>query len=211
MGQIVLHGTPYSVYTRIARLVLEEAGVPYELVEVDIFDTASVSPDYRQRHPFEKVPALDHDGFRLFETDAIAQYVVAAFDARGLMPEAPRERARTLQIMRIADNYAYPRLVWGVYVEEVERDRAGQLDATESERALHVLTVLEGLAGRPFLIGEGLALADLWVAAMLAYLRLAPSGNAMLDRVPRLRSWLDLMLARPSLVATRYPAEGEPA
>jgi glutathione S-transferase len=207
MGGVTLHGPAYSAYVRIARLVLEELGVPYELVEVDIFDRDSWPPDYGERHPFGKVPAFEHDGFRLFETDAIVSYVVDVFDGRRLHAERPRERARAVQIMRVMDSYAYPRLVWGVFVEETEKGRAGQLTGEEIERARHTLTVVDRLASGPFLAGDRLGLADLWTLPMLTYLRLAPSGPDLLAEVPQLGAWLDRVSVRPSAVATRFPRE----
>ena len=159
MDGVTLHGPAYSAYVRIARLALEELGVPYDLVEVDIFDRDSWPPDYRERHPFGKVPAFEHDGFRLFETDAIVSYVIDVFDGRQLYPDLPRERARAVQIMRVMDSYAYPRLVWGVFVEETEKGRAGQLTGEELERARHTLAVVDRLASAPFLAGDRLCLA----------------------------------------------------
>jgi glutathione S-transferase len=207
MDGVTLHGPAYSAYVRIARLALEELGVPYELVEVDIFDRDSWPPDYRERHPFGKVPAFEHDGFRLFETDAIVSYVIDVFDGRQLHAERPRERARAVQIMRVMDSYAYPRLVWGVFVEETEKGRAGQLTGEEIERARHTLAVVDGLASDPYLAGDRLCLADLWTLPMLTYLRLAPSGPGLLAEVPRLGAWLDRVSQRPSAVATRFPRE----
>jgi len=58
MDRVTLFGAAYSVYVRIVRLVLTEIGVPYDLVEIDIFDKAHVSADYLQRHPFGRIPAL---------------------------------------------------------------------------------------------------------------------------------------------------------
>jgi len=209
MDRATLHGPAYSAYVRIARMALEEIGVPYDLVEVDIFAAERVPPDYGERHPFGKVPAFEHDGFRLFETDAIVSYVVDVFAGRQLYPDQPRERARAVQIMRVMDNYAYRRLVWGVYVEETERGRAGQLTAEEMDRARHTLAVIDGLAGKadPFLVGDRPSLADLWALPMLTYLRLAPAGPALLAGVPRLSAWLDRVSLRPSAVATRFPRE----
>ena len=63
------------------------------------------------------------------------------------MPKAPREQSRAIQIMRIMDNYAYPYLVWGVFVEEIERGRTERLEAEETERAQNVLAVLDSLMG----------------------------------------------------------------
>ena len=126
MNRATVFGAPYSIYVRIVRLVLEEIGVPYDLVEIDIFSKETVPADYADRHPFGRIPAFEHDGFRLFETDAIVGYVVDSFDGGALLPGTARERARMRQVMRIMDNYAYPSWVWGIFVEETERDRLGR-------------------------------------------------------------------------------------
>lgn len=207
MGQVTLFGAAYSVYVRIARLAMEEAGMPYDQIEIDVFSKDGLPADYTARHPFGKIPAFEHDGFSLFETDAIAQYAVGVSGNRILMPETPRERSRVIQIMRIMDNYAYPSLVWGVFVEEVERGRP--IGPDEIERARNVLAVLDGLMEESFLVGDSLTLADLWAAPMFAYFRLSPTGKTLLAGFPRLQAWLARMLVRPSLVATRYPAELE--
>ena len=207
MTQSALYGAPYSVYVRIARLVLEEIGVTYDLVPIDIFTPESLPDDYAARHPFGKIPAFEHDGFRLFETDAIARYAVAAFGGERLVPGAARSLARMTQIMRVVDNYAYRALVWGVFVEEVERGRAGQLNAEEMTRARQAVGVLEDLAEAPFLVGAEMTLADLWVAPIFAYFCLAPSGPALLNSFPKLAAWQAAMATRPSVVATRFPRE----
>ncbi|WP_245520908.1 glutathione S-transferase N-terminal domain-containing protein, partial [Mesorhizobium sp. M8A.F.Ca.ET.208.01.1.1] len=54
---------------------LEEKGVDYELAPVDIFAADGIPAWYLERHPFGRIPAFEHDGFRLFETGAIARYV----------------------------------------------------------------------------------------------------------------------------------------
>ena len=48
MSRVTLFGAPYSVYVRIPRLVLEEIGVPYDLVEIDIFAKDGVPADYSE-------------------------------------------------------------------------------------------------------------------------------------------------------------------
>ena len=71
----LLFGLERSVYTRIARLALEEKGVPYLMQEVEIFGPEGVPLDHLQRHPFGRVPVLQHDAFFLYETAAITQYI----------------------------------------------------------------------------------------------------------------------------------------
>lgn len=208
MSRVTLFGASYSVYVRIVRLALAEVGVPYDLIEVDIFAKDGVPADHCDPHPFRRIPAFEHDGFRLFETDAIVGYVLDRFGDHGLLPSDAQDRARMRQIMRIMDNYGYRALIWGLYVEETERNRAGVLQPDELERARKYLTVLEGLAGPAFLVGLHLTLADLWVLPMLIYLKLAPSGATMLRDVPKLSAWLERMQNRRSVQATRFPAEG---
>jgi glutathione S-transferase len=207
MSRMILFGAAYSVYVRIPRLALEESGLSYELVEIDIFAKDGVPADYTARHPFNRIPAFEHDGFRLFETDAIVGYILDSFGDHGLFPTGSKDRARMRQIMRIMDNYAYRALVWGIYVEETERGRAGRLQADELDRARACLQVVDDLAAADYLVGERLTLADLWAYPMLVYLRLAPSGRALLAQTPKLQAWLARMDQRPSAAATRFPAE----
>lgn len=207
MNRVTVFGASYSVYVRTVRLVLEEIGVPYQLVEIDIFAKETLPPDYADRHPFGRIPAFEHDGFRLFETDAIVGYIVEQFGDGALLPADARQRARMRQIMRIMDNYGYPHLVWGIYVEEMERDRRGRLGAEELARAAKCLKVLSDLAGDDYMAGGRLSLADLWALPMLAYLDLSPAGRTLLQDAPTLSAWLARMRLRPAAAATRFPAE----
>jgi glutathione S-transferase len=66
----ILFGAPYSVYVCAVRLALDEKGVDYELVPVDIFTPGGPSKEHLARHPFGKIPAFEHAGFRLYEAGA---------------------------------------------------------------------------------------------------------------------------------------------
>jgi|ERR1700730_9841038 len=90
----VVFGAPYSVYVRAVRLALEEKAVDYELVPVDIFAPSGVPPEHKVRHPFGKIPAFEHAGFRLYEASAITRYVDEAFPGPRLQPDDPLGRAR---------------------------------------------------------------------------------------------------------------------
>src|SRR6185436_170699 len=75
MGKPRLFGADYSVYVRIVQLTLAAKGVHYDLVPVDIFSADGVPAWYREHHPFGRIPAFEHDGFRLFEATAITRYI----------------------------------------------------------------------------------------------------------------------------------------
>ncbi len=125
MAKPRVFGADYSVYVRIVRLALAEKGVDYDLLPVDVFAEDGLPPDYLDHHPFGRIPAFEHGGFALYETGAITRYIDEAFDGPGLQPTAIRERARCNQLISIADSYAYPNLVWGIFVECVEKPAQG--------------------------------------------------------------------------------------
>jgi glutathione S-transferase len=208
-----LFGAAYSVYVRIVRLVLAEKAVPYELVEVEVFAPSGPPRDYLERHPFGRMPAFEHDGFRLYETGAIARYIDEGFAGPVLQPAAPRDRARMNQIISLLDSYAYRPLVWDVFVERVRAPAQGRRpDETRIAAALPKLetcldALVELMADGPYLAGAQMTLADLHAAPMFIYARLASDAARLLRRRPALDAWLDRLIERPSIAATRSPFE----
>jgi len=122
----ILYGAAYSVYVRAVRLALAEKGVPYRLVEVDVFAATGPPAEHLARQPFGKIPAFEHHGFQLYEAGAITRYVDEAFEGPALQPASPWARARMTQAIGIQDAYVYPDLVWGIYVERAEPPRRGR-------------------------------------------------------------------------------------
>ena len=204
---LALHGYRYSVYVRIARLVLKEKGLAYEQVEVNPF-VADVPADYLALHPFGRVPTLVHNGFALYETGAITRYVDRAFPGPALQPADPKRLARMDQIMGVVDAYAYWPLVRQVFVHDVVRPHMGTAgDAAELEMGLEaaakVLDALEALAAAdPWLTGPDISLADLHLGAMVAYFAQSPRGAELLAARPRLAAWWRRLGERPSFVST---------
>ncbi|WP_119420893.1 glutathione S-transferase family protein [Desertibaculum subflavum] len=209
-----LFGARYSVYTRIARLTLAEKGADCRLEEVDVFAPGGPPPDHAARHPFGRIPALEHDGLSLYETGAIARYVDEAFPGPALQPADPTARARMNQIVSIMDSYAFRTLVWDVFVERVGGPARGRRPdeariAGALPRAATILQSIDAIRGdAPWFAGAALSLADLWALPMLVLFRLAPEGADALRRLPRLTTWLSAMHERPSVRATRFPIEG---
>ena len=204
---VVLHGYQYSVYVRIARMVLAEKGVAYERVEVNPF-AQDMPSAYLRLHPFRRVPVLVHDDFVLYETGAIARYIDEAFPGPSLQPTAPRDRARMTQIISVIDAYAYWPMVRQVFSHAVFRPRTGQpVDAAEIARGLEgsvrALGALEALAmAGDFLLGYRLSLADLHLAPMIAYLSAAGEARGLVAANPKLSAWWRVMQRRESLAAT---------
>jgi glutathione S-transferase len=211
----VLFGLERSVYTRVARMALEEKGVPYSLEKVEIFGPDGVPIEHFRRHPFGRIPVLQHGELLLYETSAITRYVDEAFKGPALQPAGPAQRAKMNQIIGILDSYAYRPMVWGVFVQRLlvpldggAPDEAQIADSLQSSATC--LEVLEGLLGSAsYFGGESICLADLHAFPMLRYLCLVPEGLSLLQTSPALRRWYEAMLARPSVSKTA--SQYEPA
>ncbi|MGH8239718.1 MAG: glutathione S-transferase family protein, partial [Steroidobacteraceae bacterium] len=208
MTDPVLYGLSRSVYTRIARLALEEKGVRYTLEEVEIFGPDGVPDEHLARQPFGRIPAFAHDGFELYETGAISRYVDEAFTGTRLQPQEPRARARMNQVIGIVDSYAYRPMIWGVFfarlVAPAEGIQPDEQHAAESlAKARTCCRALQEILGSGrYFIDDELTLADLHALPILLYFSMAREGAETLSAHPRLRAWLDTMAVRPSVQRT---------
>ena len=215
MSEVTVYGAPYSTYVRAVRLALEEKGVPYDLVEVDILSEEGAPKEHYARQPFGKIPAFEHAGFPLFETTAINHYIDEAFDGPALMPGDAKGRARANQVISLLDSHTYKACVWDVFVERAfvpsqggesnEKTIAGGLETAET-----CMTSLENLMGDgPYLAGSEASLADLHAYPIFCYFNLTPDGAEAFKRHPKLCAWWEIMTARPSVAATVSPLESE--
>ncbi|WP_437588708.1 glutathione S-transferase family protein [Sorangium sp. So ce1000] len=206
MTGMVIHGTPGSSYVWSTEIALAEKKVPYELVTV-VFGAHRVKP-HLDKHPFAKVPVMEHDGFELYETQAILRYVDQVFPGEPLQPSAPREAARMNQIVGIVDAYFWRAVGPGIMAHRKfsEAVRGGPPDEAAVQAAIPVVrTSLEQfdrfLGDRAFLASERLTLADIMVFPLVHYLLLTPEG-ALLEPHPRLRAWHERLIARESVSTT---------
>jgi glutathione S-transferase len=210
MTTIKLLGLRISVYTRIARLAMEEKDVDYQLEEVDIFADAGPPAEYLAHNPFGTIPCLMHGDLVLYETGAISRYVDETFPGTALQPSTSAQRARMNQVISILDCYTYRPMVWDVYVQRiVVAGGGGQPDESLISAALPTLqNVLQQLDqwrdDDEFLLGDSITLADLHAYPMLRLFIETPEGVAMLESLPRLQQWMQNMQTRDSVRATSF-------
>jgi glutathione S-transferase len=213
MAKPVVYGPGYSTYARTVRLVLEEKGVDYDLVEVDLLKGANQTPEHLARQPFGKVPAFEHDGFALYETDAITRYINDMFAGVDLVPADARSRARMAQAISVISGYAYPALITGIFMQRAVMPMLGNaadeaVIAAALPKAETSLKALEQLInGNRYLAGDHLSLADLLLIPIYDYIRQTPEGEKLLQARPNLRRWWDEVRSRPSIEKTK-PALG---
>lgn len=207
-ADVVLYGPAYSTYTRTARLALEEKAVRYRLVEVDFLRGANKTSEHLARHPFGKVPVLEHGEIVLYETIAITDYIDSTFPGNPLHPRDASGRARTLQTIGILMSHIYGPMVGQIIVERMFKPVLGQpaddaVAQSGARRLRKSLSVLEALMGNaPFLAGKSLSLADSYLIPMWAYFIQTPEGKAAMPTLPCLERWWQTVCARPSVMST---------
>jgi glutathione S-transferase len=209
MSEVVVHGILGSPFVRAVRATLEEKGQPYRVQAMKPGEHKSAA--YVALHPFGRVPAIEHDGFKLYETQAILRYLDAVFPEPALQPKDPKAAARMNQIMGINDWYLFPEVARIIVFQRIVGPAifGHTPDETVIAQAAPKVPVCIGelnrlLGDNPFLAAEHVSLADLLLAPQLDYLFRTPEGRAAMQGTG-LESWLTRMNARPSMQATLPP------
>ena len=210
MAHPIVYGPAFSSYVWSGRLALAEKGVTHEFVDVP-FGAHRQEP-HLSRQPFGKVPAFEHDGFALYETQAIMRYVDERFAGTPLQPEDVHQWSRMNQVIGIVDAYAWPSIGGTILYNRVLVPRL--LGGTPDEaaisgalpRACLCLAEIERLMeDHQFLAADFISLADLMVVPLLHYFSNVPDGRAPMAEHPKLQSWLRRMETRQSFQVTKPP------
>jgi GST-like protein len=197
--------TPNGVKVSIA---LEEIGLPYEAHFVSFERNEQMTPEFLALNPNNKIPAIiDPNGpggqpLALFESGAILVYL--AEKTGMLMPEDPAGRYECLQWLMFQMGGIGP--MFGQlghfykFAADKVRDNPYPVEryAAESRRLLGVLD--QRLAGRPFIMGDDLSIADIasfpWVRSLRDFYQ---AGDLVgLGDFVRVGDWLERCLARPA-------------
>jgi glutathione S-transferase len=186
MPDFTLWGFDGSTYVRTIKMLFVEKGFTrFDQVQLNVLAGEPKLPDHLERHPFGKVPVLDHDGTRILETSAIARYLNDVLPGRSLVPANPKDRARMDMIIGIVDSYGYGALVGGVAAYHLFPDFVGgKNDAMRKggiengRRAIEFAMKTRGSSR--FIAGE-LSLADLFLAPIAFYVSLTPDKDAIFD------------------------------
>jgi glutathione S-transferase len=210
MAHPIVYGPAGSTYVWSARLALAEKGVTHELVDVP-FGAFREEP-HLSRQPFAKVPAFEHDGFALYETQAIMRYVDERFAGTPLQPEDVHEWSRMNQIIGIVDAYARPSIAGAILFNRflVPRFLGGTPDEAAIAAALPLahqcLSEIDRLMeDHRFLASDHVSLADLMVIPLLYYFSKVPDGLAPTAEHPKLQGWIRHMETRQSFQVTIPP------
>ena len=198
---IKLHYHPLSTYSRRVRIALAEKQIPHELVLVDMPARRHREPPYLSLNPYGRVPTLEEDGFVLFESTAILDYLEATHPRPALVPADARGRALVdmhiklcdLQLSRHAGTIIFPKR----FLPKEKWNNAAMAEA-KAEIEKHFAILDKQLAGKTYLVADEFSLAEVCYTPFLEFLPLmeiSPPGAAA--------AWSERLLKRASAVATR--------
>jgi glutathione S-transferase len=209
MSEFTVHSIPGSPYGRAVLATLEEKDADYRLAP--LAPGAQKVEPHLSRHPFGRIPALEHDGFMLYETQAILRYLDRTLPDPALTPERAKLAAQMDQAMNVNDWYLYqgvanvivfhrvvaPRLIGSVPDETA-------IAAAIPKARLTFRELARLLGSKPYFAGDAISLADLMIAPQLDIFSMAPEWAPLTADAPNLVAWLARMNERASFKATTW-------
>jgi len=210
MSGITVYGIPGSPFLRSVEVTLKEKSLDYHLHAMAPGEHKT--EEHLKRHPFGRIPAFEHDGFALYETQAIIRYLDDRFPHPPLTPGDAQRRARMNQVIGIIEWYFFPKAAATIAFNRIIGPRLLGLPADEAAiaeampMARTCFAELDRLLGdKPYMAANSVSIADIMLAAQLDLFCECPEGRELIDGTTSLKPWLERMLARPSFLATETP------
>lgn len=162
----------------IIQWYLEELGVPYEFVLLDMQAGEHLKPDFLAINPFGKVPAIVDDGLQLWESGAILLYLAGKHDNW----TNPTQIAELAQWILFANATLGP----GIFVEATR----------EREMPRLLMPLNEMLKHSKFLKGDAFSVIDVAVGSYLSYM--TTLLNLDLSAYPEIVQYIQHLVTRPA-------------
>ena len=201
-----IHAFPPSPRAFKVLLVANHLGSDYELCFCDLTKGAQKSDAYTLLNPNQKMPTLEDGDLKLWESNAIIQYLAAKSPGAGLMPADEKARADVMRWM-FWESTTWDPAIASLVFERVVKGLfgAGPPDPVEVEKGLQKFNraaqILNAhLKGRDAISGERLSLADFAVAADLT---MAEAAQLPLEPYPEIRRWSARLAELPAWKAAR--------
>jgi glutathione S-transferase len=203
-GQIMtlqLYAFPPSPRSFKALWAAHHLGIEYELRLVDLTKGAQRTPEYSAINPNTRAPAIEHDGFVLWESNAIVEYLASLKPDSGLLPQDTRSRLAITKWMYWESShwdqacaiFTFERVVKRIFSMGDPDEREIQRGTQLFERAAKVLD--SELQKRRYVAGERFTAADISVGADMCVAELAqyPVGS-----LAGIRRWFHEISSLPS-------------
>lgn len=188
-----------SLYARPVWLALLEKQLPFELIPVNL-SGEQFEPEFLALNSFGHVPVLVDGDFKVIESLAILDYLEAKYNNPSLLPK----NATTLAKVRMVQLVTFNELLPAVAKLLIHNQNSAEVEYAQL-RAINTLVFLENMLGDlPYFAGEQITLAEI-VAGTLVHI--LPDLGTSLSDYPKLKSWSERLLSRPSWQKTQLSLE----
>jgi glutathione S-transferase len=196
-GPMKLYHVPQSRSGR-PRWLLEELGVPYDLVTLGMTDGSLKTPEHLKVHPHGAVPALQDGDLTIFESAAICLYLADKYPEKKLAP-AVGTPARGLYYQWVVYTMATMEPpILQVFMHSLrlpEAERQPQVAQEGRDKFEHVAAVVsKALEGRSYLLADQFSAADVMVGSTLGW----SSFMGLLEGFPVLQAYTQQLMQRPA-------------
>ena len=178
------------------RWTLQELGVDFETITVDLLAGEHRSPAFLKINPAGKLPVLVDGDMVLTESVAIVLYLAEKYRDKGLIPLDPQQRAQMIRwLLFTTTELEQPlwRIARHTTLYPENKRLPGELALAREDFAA-MANVLEAyMSGRKFVVGNTATVGDFVLAYTLDWAKLAN----VLDGLPRLEAYMEEMYARP--------------
>jgi len=194
---IKVYGSPMSTCTRKVLMTLAETSTPFEMVTIDFATGQHKKEPHILRQPFGRIPAIDDDGFEMFESRAIARYI--AEKARSpLVPSDLKARAKMEQWISVETSELAPHAMKFVYEHTFKRKQdAAVLEAATKALDLTLPVMDKQLSKTPFIAGDSFTIADIGFMPYLEYAMATPARDLFTPHA-HLMTWWNAISERPT-------------
>ena len=196
-----IHQHPFSTYSRRVRIALLEKKIPHELVEIDMVARQHRSPEYLALNPYGRVPTLEEDGFVLYESTAILEYLELTRPDPPLVPADPRGRALVAMHLKLCDIQLARQTGTIIFPKRFlpkERWDEKVMAQAKSEIEKHLEIVEKQLGTKQFMVADRYTLVEVCYTPFVEFLPLME-----VTPPPAVAAWVERMLSRDSAVQTK--------
>ena len=192
-----IYGHPMSTCTRKVLMTLAETNSPYELEVVDFAKGEHKQAAHLARQPFGQLPALDDEGFQLYESRAMCRYINEKVGGT-LLPKELHDRARAEQWISVETSNFTGAAMKFIYQYTFGREQSAETLDTASKQLTAALAVMEQqLATSPYLAGESFSLADVCFMPYFQYAMATPAKE-LIAQHPHVAAWWARISERPT-------------
>jgi glutathione S-transferase len=192
-----IFGHPASTCTRKVLMTCAENDTAYELTTVDFAKGEHKQQPHLSRQPFGQIPAIDDDGFAIYESRAIARYIDEKAGGK-LVPKDLKTRAVMEEWISVETSNFSPHVMKFIYHHTFGRAQDAAVLETAGKGLETALGVMEArLAKSPFLAGAELTLADVCFMPYIEYAMGTPVKETF-AKFPHVSAWWNKVSERPT-------------